>query len=202
MLKVRHGDEFASGMSAVGFWLGITVGRAVLGFVTPRLGVKLSTAMYICAVIALELVFWLIPEFYVSTVAVAFQGFFLGPMFPNVVLVANKLVPRHLHVVVIGFAAAFGGCGAAFLPFLIGLLAQSSGVRVLQPIILALLATMLVVWLVFPRIEDPSALRGESTSEHEEVPLSMRAQGSSAFAVHQTAIRRLTPNEADNPLTQ
>lgn len=45
MLRVRHGQEFASGMSAVGFWLGITAGRALLGFVTPRLGVKLSTAV-------------------------------------------------------------------------------------------------------------------------------------------------------------
>ncbi|GJN78851.1 hypothetical protein PLIIFM63780_002361 [Purpureocillium lilacinum] len=153
MLRVRQGEEFASGMSAVGFWLGITVGRAVLGFVTPRIGVKLSTACYIGAVMALELVFWLVPQFYVSAVAVAFQGFFLGPMFPNAVLVASKLLPRHQHVVVIGFAAAFGGCGAALLPFLIGLLAQSSGVRVLQPIILALLATMLVVWLLFPRID-------------------------------------------------
>jgi fucose permease len=45
MLRVRHGEPFASGMSAVGFWLGITVGRAVLGFVTPRIGVKLSTAV-------------------------------------------------------------------------------------------------------------------------------------------------------------
>ncbi|KAF5010541.1 hypothetical protein FDECE_3310 [Fusarium decemcellulare] len=202
MLKVRHGDEFASGMSAVGFWLGITIGRAVLGFVTPRLGVKLSTAMYIGAVIGLELVFWFVPQFYVSAVAVAFQGFFLGPMFPNVVLVANKLVPRHLHVAVIGFAAAFGGCGAALLPFLIGLLAQTSGVRVLQPIILALLATMLVVWLIFPRIENPSASRGESRSEPEQVALSMRAQGSSVFAAHQSATRRLTPSEVGNPLTR
>lgn len=45
MLRVRHGEPFASGMSAVGFWLGITVGRAVLGFATPRIGVKLATAV-------------------------------------------------------------------------------------------------------------------------------------------------------------
>ncbi|UNI16615.1 hypothetical protein JDV02_003039 [Purpureocillium takamizusanense] len=45
MLRVRHGEDFASGMSAVGFWLGITLGRAVLGFVTPRIGVKVSTAV-------------------------------------------------------------------------------------------------------------------------------------------------------------
>lgn len=48
MIRVRHGEAFASGMSAVGFWLGITAGRAVLGFVTPRVGVKLSTAVSFC----------------------------------------------------------------------------------------------------------------------------------------------------------
>lgn len=45
MLQVRHGEKFASGMSAVGFWLGITVGRVVLGFVSPRIGVKITTAV-------------------------------------------------------------------------------------------------------------------------------------------------------------
>ncbi|KJZ71382.1 hypothetical protein HIM_09223 [Hirsutella minnesotensis 3608] len=151
MLRVRQGEAFASGMSAVGFWLGITIGRAILGFVTPRLGVKTSTAIYMLAVMALELVFWLVPQFYVSAVAVSLQGFFLGPMFPNAILMTSKLLPRHLHVVVIGFASAFGGCGAALLPFLTGIVAQSAGVRVLQPIILALLAMMLAVWLCFPR---------------------------------------------------
>lgn len=38
MLRVRDAAEFASGMSATGFWLGMTVGRVVLGFVTPHLG--------------------------------------------------------------------------------------------------------------------------------------------------------------------
>lgn len=45
MIDVRHGQKFASGMSAVGFWLGITIGRVVLGFVTPRIGVKLATSV-------------------------------------------------------------------------------------------------------------------------------------------------------------
>lgn len=101
----------------------------------------------------MELVFWLVPQFYVSAVAVAFQGFFLGPLFPNAILVASKLLPRQHHVVVIGFAAAFGGCGAAILPFLTGILAQSQGPQVLQPIVLALLAVMLGIWFCFPRVE-------------------------------------------------
>lgn len=42
MIRVRHGGAFASGMTATGFWIGITVGRVVLGFVTPRIGEKLA----------------------------------------------------------------------------------------------------------------------------------------------------------------
>lgn len=174
MIEVRNGSEFNSGMSAVGFWLGITVGRAILGFVTARIGIKLSTAVsysppkgrrlnqtsgrlidgqiYIAATVVLQLIFWLVPQFYVSVVAVALQGFFLGPLFPAAVLVASKLLPRHQHVVVIGFAAAFGGCGAAVLPFVTGLLASGAGVQVLQPIVLALLVAILAIWLCLPRI--------------------------------------------------
>lgn len=47
MIRVRHADGFPSGMSATGFWLGISVGRVVLGFVTPRIGEKL--AIMVCS---------------------------------------------------------------------------------------------------------------------------------------------------------
>lgn len=45
MLRERGAAAFASGMTATGFWLGITLGRLVLGFVTPRIGEKLSIAV-------------------------------------------------------------------------------------------------------------------------------------------------------------
>ena len=45
MIHVRNGPAFASGMTATGFWLGITVGRFLLGFVTPRVGEKLAIAV-------------------------------------------------------------------------------------------------------------------------------------------------------------
>ena len=48
MLEVRKGGDFASGMVATGYWMGITVGRVILGFVTPRIGEKL--AIIVCAI--------------------------------------------------------------------------------------------------------------------------------------------------------
>ncbi|KXT12859.1 hypothetical protein AC579_5380 [Pseudocercospora musae] len=152
MIRVRHAAEFPSGMSATGFWLGMTVGRIVLGFVTPKIGEKLSIMIYLPIAVGLELLFWLVPQFYVSAVAVAFQGFFLGPMFPAAVVACTKLLPKHLHVSSIGFAAAFGGSGGAIFPYAVGAIAQAKGVQVLQPIVLALMAVCWLLWLALPRI--------------------------------------------------
>ncbi|KAH6868520.1 major facilitator superfamily domain-containing protein [Alternaria rosae] len=84
---------------------------------------------------------------------IATGRFFLGPLFPAVIVIATKALPPHLHVSAIGFAAAIGVGGGAALPFAIGLLAQAKGLGVLQPIILAVPAALLVLWLCFPKLE-------------------------------------------------
>lgn len=154
MLRVRHGAPFASGMTSTGFWLGVTVGRFVLGFVTGRLfkSERWAVATYLVCSVALELLFWLIPNFYVSSVMIGFLGFFLGPMFPAAIVAITKLLPKRLHVPAVGFAAAFGASGATVLPFAVGAIANAAGVKVLQPIILAALVLCLVVWMIIPRL--------------------------------------------------
>jgi fucose permease len=114
---------------------------------------------------ACQVLFWTIPSFHVSAIFVALQGFFLGPLFPAVVVAATKTLPAYLHVSAIGFAAAFGGGGAAVLPFAIGSLAQAKGVRVLQPIILAVLAVLLLLWFCFPRLDKKAVSEDSSRSE-------------------------------------
>jgi fucose permease len=103
---------------------------------------------------AFELVFWLVPQFYVSAVAVAFQGFLIGPLFPAVVVVITRILPRHLHVFAVSVAAAAGGAGAAVFPFAVGAIAQSSssGVKVLQPVVLALLGGLFILWTMLPKM--------------------------------------------------
>lgn len=152
MLRIRHGQPFPSGMTATGFWLGITMGRVTLGFITPRIGEGLAVSIYLIVAMGLELIFWLVPRFLVSAVAVSLIGFFIGPMFPAGIVAATKLLPRELHVAAIGFAAAVGGGGAALLPFAVGAIAQARGVQTLQPIVLALLVALLAIWLCLPRI--------------------------------------------------
>ncbi|KAJ5463341.1 hypothetical protein N7475_008285, partial [Penicillium sp. IBT 31633x] len=152
MKKVRHAAPFSSSMTSTGFWLGITMGRIILGFVTPLIGEKLAISIYMSLEIAFCLVLWLVPNFYAGAIAVSLQGFFLGPLFPAVIIVTTKLLPKHLHVSAIGFAAAFGGGGAAILPFVVGVLAQAKGVKVLMPFIVALSGAMLILWNFLPKI--------------------------------------------------
>ncbi|KAL9108469.1 MAG: hypothetical protein Q9227_006803 [Pyrenula ochraceoflavens] len=154
MLRVRHGSPFASGLTSTGFWLGVTVGRIVLGFVTARVfrNEKQAIAAYLVVCMALELMFWLIPHFIVSAIMVSLLGFFVAPFFPAAVIAATKLLPKHLHVAGVGLAAALGATGACIFPFAIGAIASAKGVSVLQPIILAMLAVDLGIWLMIPTL--------------------------------------------------
>ncbi|KAJ6086716.1 hypothetical protein N7467_005630 [Penicillium canescens] len=163
MKEVRHAAPFSSSMTSTGFWLGITIGRIILGFVTPLIGEKIAITVYISLEIAFCLILYLVPNFFAGAIAVSLQGFFLGPLFPAVVVVTTKLLPKHLHVSAIGFCAAFGGGGAAVLPFIVGVLAQAKGVEVLMPFILALSGAILVLWNFLPRIPQVGGMaqRGE-----------------------------------------
>jgi fucose permease len=153
MLRVRSASPSASGYSATGFWTGMTLGRALLGFVTEHYGERLCISVYMFLCLSLQLIFWLVPHFLVSAISVAFLGFFLGPMFPGCVMMAAKLLPRRIHVSALGFGMAVGGTGGTVFPFIIGAIASKAGVKVLQPIILALIAVLLGIWLCFPRVK-------------------------------------------------
>jgi MFS-type transporter involved in bile tolerance (Atg22 family) len=67
--------------------------------------------------------------------------------------VATKLLPRELHVAAIGFMSTTGQAGSAAFPFLTGAVAARSGVQVLQPILVSLLAGMAILWACIPKVE-------------------------------------------------
>ncbi|KAL1844444.1 hypothetical protein VTK73DRAFT_2548 [Phialemonium thermophilum] len=150
MLRVRHAAPFAAGLTVTFFWLGLTLGRVVLGFVTGRIGEKGAITLYLLLTVALQLLYWLVPSFVASAVFVSFLGFFSGPLFPAAIVAATKLLPSDYHVSAIGFAAAFGGGGAAVFPFAVGAIAQKKGVSVLQPIVLAIFLFILILWWLLP----------------------------------------------------
>lgn len=113
MMQARSGAAFASTLASVGFWCGITVGRIGLSFLTPKIGELRAACIYVACGVTVELLFWLVPNFVVSALMVAFLGVFVGPLFCIPVVAAVKLLPKRLHISAIGFGAAAGGSGEA-----------------------------------------------------------------------------------------
>lgn len=98
MLRVRNAAPFSAGLTVTFFWLGLTIGRVILGFVTGKMGEKLAITIYLLLSIGFQLLYWLVPSFVASAVFVAFLGFFLGPLFPAAIVAATKLLPADFHV--------------------------------------------------------------------------------------------------------
>ncbi|KAJ4202705.1 hypothetical protein NW759_015355 [Fusarium solani] len=79
VILFRHGSAFKSGIVTSGLWAGITLGRICLGFVTGRFfdSKRVAVIWYLAAAMALELMFWLIPNFVSSAICVSFLGKFI-----------------------------------------------------------------------------------------------------------------------------
>ncbi|KAL5621230.1 hypothetical protein BROUX41_006700 [Berkeleyomyces rouxiae] len=150
MMEVRHAEPFLAGISTTFYWLGITLGRFILGFATSRIGEKLAITIYLSLCILLQIMYWQVPSIPASIVFIILMGFFLGPLFPAAIVATTKLLSKNYHVGTIGVASAAGGCGGALLPFAVGALAQSRGISVLQVVALVILIFITCVWVCVP----------------------------------------------------
>lgn len=153
MVRYKHGDESKMGGVASGFWAGLTAGRVVLGFVTGRIGENTMVTVYLLLAIVFQCVYWLSPTIVGSAIGAALVGVCYGPLFPTAVLTLSRILPSRLHVASVGFASSFGGAGSAVFPFITGAIAESRGTWVLQPIVIALILAMLLLWIYIPTIE-------------------------------------------------
>ncbi|KAK5996926.1 Bypass of stop codon 6-like protein [Cladobotryum mycophilum] len=151
MINVRNGSPSDSSLVASGFWIGITVGRFALGWFTGWVGERPMVFLYLLVAIGLELGFWLGKKFVVSAIMAALVGLSIGMIMPSGIRMMTKLLPHEKHIVSVGFATAFAVSGSAIFPFIVGALAQSFGVQVLQPVILVLFGLQLLLWLFISR---------------------------------------------------
>ncbi|KAI1661281.1 MFS general substrate transporter [Daldinia decipiens] len=152
MQRVNHASDYLASLSSSGFWIGQAAGRLVLGVVTDRIGVRTATTVYLIAALAFELLFAAVHVPAVSTVTIALLGFCLGPLFPAGIFMMTRLLPRELHVEAISFVVLLGQIGGALLPFALGALANTLGIRVFQVVVFAQLVATLLIWFAFPRL--------------------------------------------------
>lgn len=149
LVRERGIPPFIAGIANFVYWAGLAVGRVFLGFITSYLQIgKYAVLVYLTACITFHVMLWLAEELETSVVAVAFLGFFLGPLFPEAVIAFANLLPKQLHIAGIGIAVALGSAGGCVFPFVTGTLAKLFGLQILQPMVLLMLLLCLSSWVV------------------------------------------------------
>lgn len=153
LLRINNLEYKLSSHIATSFWLGLMLGRVVLGFVTAKYFETelMANLVYIAGSVAGYIVFYLVSFtswHWLFFVIVFITGVFVGPIFPTTILSALGVLPPKYHATGIGFICAFAGGGAAAVPFMVGLVADASitGLRLYPLIILGIFVVLLVVW--------------------------------------------------------
>ena len=151
LVDVRHNSPFAGSMVTFGYWGGLTLGRILLGFLAPSLKTEKGRVTACLAMsIIMHLLFSLKADLVTSAIAAPLLGFFLGPLFPETVVMQTKLVHKRLHVAAVGFACALGSTGGCVFLFVIGAIATVKGIQILRPIVGVMLVLCLGFWLALP----------------------------------------------------
>ncbi|KAG9029829.1 hypothetical protein FRB95_004881 [Tulasnella sp. JGI-2019a] len=145
-LQQRRNGGPSAGYVSSGFSGGLTLGRAVLIPLTKWIGSNRVIYVYLALAIALEATIWSVNSLIGNAIAVSFVGLFLGPMYPIAMIVASDIIPPRLLGGAIGFISAIGQAGSAIFPFLNGALTNRFGVRVMEPLVVALLFALMGIW--------------------------------------------------------
>ncbi|KAH9908278.1 major facilitator superfamily domain-containing protein [Xylariomycetidae sp. FL2044] len=180
MRRVRQADPYLASLCTSFFWIGITLGRLTLGYITDRIGVRFATALYIGCAIILQAVFAFLPNAVASSVMILIIGYFFGPLFPSGLVILTQSLDRSLHVRAVAIAITFGQIGGALIPSGLGALSELIGMEIFQAVIFAWLLVTLVLWLCFPQPpKRPSdeIRRGEGVSD-ESTPFAVETHRS------------------------
>jgi fucose permease len=156
LTQERHFTTLFGGWANGGYWLGLALGRLVLGNFIQRIGEKRAIQSCMIGVMIGIVITWLIPIPVVTAIGLGWIGFCLGPIFPTVISLMSQLVSSRLLASSIGFLASLGSMGGALFPWLAGNLIQQVGLWVLMPYAVVLALLMFVCWLVlymYPHIQ-------------------------------------------------
>ncbi|KAL4892236.1 major facilitator superfamily domain-containing protein [Aspergillus ambiguus] len=151
LVHVRDGNLKDMGYVPAGFYGGGFLGRLILAEPTYRLGERRMIFIYVLLCLALELVFWLVPNIITEAVAISLFGFFSGPFFATGISVASKLFAAEIRSSALAFVFVLGQVGGSIFPAVTGVIAARAGVKVLQPILVGLLGATGVTWLFLPK---------------------------------------------------
>ena len=157
--------------ATAGIWVGIywgslTAGRIVYGIVATRLGILSSMRASVLAIICGAALVWWHASDIASFLGLALLGFAIAPLPPLLHVVTPKRVGAQHGANAIGFQTGAGGLGHGVVPALAGRLAESFGLEVIGPFLLAGAFAML---LVHETIASWLARRGQSPGRETQL---------------------------------
>ncbi|HZS75035.1 MAG TPA: MFS transporter [Ktedonobacteraceae bacterium] len=148
LTQERHGPILFSGWIVSGYWVGLTLGRLLLGKLAQRIGNRRLIEVCLSGVVVGMVCLWAVPHLVAAAFALFLTGFSLGPIFPTTIALMSDALSSRILSSAIGFLASFGSMGGALLPWLAGNLAQQFGLWTLLPYVIVLTALMLVIWVI------------------------------------------------------
>jgi fucose permease len=152
LMRTRDGGA-KSGYASTAFYGGLTSSRVILLPVTAWLAEKKAIALYAIIALAMQVVIWTLPLFVVDFIAIAACGFVMGPIYPVTLGLVTKTTPRGYHTGAISLLSCFGMAGSASIPFVVGSLADTYGIKVLQPTLVSVFVVMILLWQLVPTPE-------------------------------------------------
>lgn len=153
MVMARGMDAAAAASMGGLFFIGLTAGRGVSGFIamklTPRQMVRLGQVL-----MALGGLLLFVPGQSVALFGLLFMGIGCAPVYPNIVQDTPRNYGAENSQAVIGVQMAFAYIGSLCMPTVFGWLAEALGYGVLPVFSLALTAAMVLLYNAQQRIVD------------------------------------------------
>ncbi|KAH7383936.1 major facilitator superfamily domain-containing protein [Pyrenochaeta sp. MPI-SDFR-AT-0127] len=153
LIQARGGQLPEVGYVPAALAGGIFLGRVLLAEPTHRFGERRMTMLYCILMLALQLIFWLVPNLISSAVSLCLLGFFFGPMFATGMSIGSKLFAKDIQPTALGFVFVLAQAGGSFFPSITGIIASRAGVKVMQPILVGLIVAMGISWAMVPKVE-------------------------------------------------
>lgn len=143
----RGTPEVIAGYSVTAYWLGLTIGRLIMGRFITRWG-AIRTMDFSIGLLTIGLVaWWLLPNQLFSLPVI---GFALAPIFPATIWLIPQRVSHHMVPAAIGFVTSVASLGAATVPTVIGWIADQAGLEIIPALMIPLAVVVLALhrWLV------------------------------------------------------
>jgi fucose permease len=111
LVEVRNGNVAEMGYVPSGFYGGAFLGRLILAEPTHRFGERRMILLYAVICLAMQLVFWLVPNIIAGAVTISLLGFFSGPFFATGIHVGSQIFPHHIRHSALAIVFVIGQIG-------------------------------------------------------------------------------------------